>query len=128
MAVSVTVPVYYIVNEKVGAERGGDVDDPLRLDSRRIHAETLARVRRELSSLAKRSHAAAGEMTARPYSSSDTVIVIVKNQNSSIIVVHTMPRPQLSKPCVVVKHVGTVPLRTVVPILIAADFFFFFCT
>lgn len=46
---------------KVGAQRGGDAHDPLRLDSRRLHAETLACVRRELSALAEHRHAAAGD-------------------------------------------------------------------
>lgn len=48
-----------------GAQRGGDADDPFGLDPRRLHAQAIARVRRQLPALAQHPHAAAGMFVCR---------------------------------------------------------------
>lgn len=41
-------------------KRGGNADDPVRLDSRRVYAQAISGVRRKLRTLPQYSHAATG--------------------------------------------------------------------
>lgn len=60
---SLWMPSFILISFQLGqsgAECRGDDDDPVRLDPRRVHAQALAGLRRQLPPLAQHPHAAAG--------------------------------------------------------------------